>query len=290
MKSMTGYAKAEGLIDNRPCVVEIKTLNHRFCDINLKTPRSFNSLELPIKKYLGTKIRRGRVDATIQMENGGAAHFRVDLNFPLLQEYYNTLTQLKKELKLSEDISLVHLLSLKDAISIEKVDEDFQKWDELQPLLDSALVSLDTMRESEGSALKKDLLRRTNNITQRISEIESYSSQVTNSCREKLLKRFDQLNVPFEIDESRLLTEIFFLAEKADITEEVVRAKSHLSQCQDLLEEPTSIGRKLDFVYQEIYRELNTIGSKANDTRISHAVVEAKSDLEKMREQVQNVE
>ena len=157
---MTGYAKAEGLIDHRLCVVEIKTLNHRFCDINLKIPKSFTALELTIKKYLGTKINRGRVDATIQIENGGNARFRIDLNFPLVQEYYNTLMQLKKELKLSEDISLLHLLSFKDAISIEKIEEDFQKWDELQVLLDSALASLEAMREAEGEALKQEFLAR----------------------------------------------------------------------------------------------------------------------------------
>lgn len=287
---MTGYSKIEGLIDHRRCVVELRTLNHRFCDINLKIPKSFAPLELSIKKYLGARIARGRVDATIQMENGGDDQFRVDANFPLVREYHGILAQLKKELKLSEDISLAHLLSLKDLVSIEKIEEDFQNWDDLQVLLDEALVSLDAMRESEGNALRQDLLRRGNDLARSISEIESLSSQTTNSCREKLLKRFDQLNVPFEVDEARLLTEVFLLAERADITEEIVRVKSHLRQCQDLLEAATSIGRKLDFVYQEIFRELNTIGSKSSDTRISHAVVEAKSELEKMREQVQNVE
>jgi len=290
MKSMTGYTKVEGSIDQRRCVVEIKTLNHRFCDVNLKIPKSFAPLELTIKKYLGAKIGRGRVDATIQMANGGDAQFRMDLNFPLVQEYYGILVRLKKEFKLSEEISLLHLLSLKDLISIEKIEEDFQNWEALQVLLDEALSSLDAMRESEGEALKQDLWRRGDHVAGRISEIESFSSQMTNSCREKLLKRFDQLNVPFEIDEARLLTEVFLLAERADITEEIVRVKSHLRQCQDLLEAPNAIGRKLEFVYQEINRELNTIGSKSNDTRISHAVVEAKSELEKMREQVQNVE
>ena len=290
MKSMTGYAKAEGSIDNRLCVVEIKTVNHRFCDINLKIPKFLIPLEVTIKKYLGGKINRGRVDASIQMENGGHVGFRVDLNFPLAQGFYNVLIQLKKELKLSEDVSLLHLLSLKELISIEKIEEDFQKWDELQTLLDTALASLDAMKESEGEVLKHDFLGRINNINHLVSKIESFAPQTTHAYREKLLKRFQQLNVPFEVDESRLLTEIFFLAEKADITEETVRINSHLQQCRDLLEAPGPIGRKLDFIFQEINRELNTIGSKANDARVSGFVVEAKTELERMREQVQNVE
>jgi len=290
MKSMTGYSKVEGSIDHRRCVVEIKTLNHRFCDINLKIPKSLASLELAIKKYLGARIGRGRVDATIQIENGEDAQFRIDLNEPLVQGYYDILVRLKKELKVTDEISLAHLLSLKDLISIEKIEEDFQSWDALQVLLDKALDSLEAMRKSEGEALKQDLWQRGDNVAGLISEIETFSSQMTNSHRERLLKRFDQLNVPFEIEESRLLTEAFLLAERADITEEVVRVKSHLRQCRGLLETQNSIGRKLDFVYQEIFRELNTIGSKSSDVRISHAVVEAKSELEKMREQVQNVE
>ena len=290
MKSMTGFAKVEGLIDDRLWVIEIKTVNHRFCDINLKLSKSLTSLESAIKKYLGKKISRGRVEALIQMENGGNTNFRVDLNLSLAQEYYNSLIQLKRKLNLTEDISLLHILSLKDVIYIEKIEEDFQKWDELQSLLESALASLDAMREAEGEALKQDLALRAKNIGKIVAEIESYAPQVVQFQREKLLKRFQELRFPSEIDESRLMTEVFLLAERADITEEIVRIKSHLKQCEGLFEMPTPVGRKLDFIFQEINRELNAISSKTNDVRISQLVIEAKSDLEKMREQVQNVE
>jgi uncharacterized protein (TIGR00255 family) len=290
MKSMTGYSKIEGMINHRRCVVEIKTVNHRFCDINLKIPKGFASLELSIKKYLGARIARGRVDATILMENEGNGQCCVDVNIPLVKEYYAILLRLKKELNLSDDISLLHLLSLKDLFSIENIEEDFHNWDDLQALLNQALNALDAMREFEGSALKEDLLQRSSDLARYVSEIESFSGQMTEACREKLLNRFEQLNVPFEIDEPRLLTEVFLLVERGDINEEIVRVKSHLRQCAELFETHTPIGRKLDFVCQEIFRELNTIGSKSGDTNISHAVVEAKSELEKMREQVQNVE
>lgn len=290
MRSMTGYARVEGLFDTRPCVIEIKTVNHRFCDINLKIPKVLVPLELTIKKYMERKINRGRVDATIQMENGEGVKFHVGLNLPLAHEYYSLLSQLKQELDLAEGISLLHIISLKDVISVEKIEADFQRWDELQILLDSALNALNEMRECEGTFIKQDLQERVQRIDHLISEIESHGSQMTTSYREKLLKRFQQLDLPYKIDESRLLTEIFFLAERADITEEVVRIRSHLQQCQELLDSPIAIGRKLEFIIQEINREINTIGSKSNDIRISQAVVEVKSDVEKMREQVQNVE
>lgn len=290
MRSMTGYARVEGLFDSRLCVIEIKTVNHRFCDINLKIPKVLVPLELTIKKYMERKINRGRVDATIQMENGEGVKFHVGLNLPLAHEYYSLLSQLKQELDLAEGISLLHIISLKDVISVEEIEADFKRWDELQILLDSALNALNEMRECEGTFIKQDLQERVQRIYHLISEIESHGSQMTTSYREKLLKRFQQLDLPYKIDESRLLTEIFFLAERADITEEVVRIRSHLQQCQELLDSPIAIGRKLEFIIQEINREINTIGSKSNDIRISQAVVEVKSDVEKMREQVQNVE
>lgn len=290
MKSMTGYARVEGLLDDRRCVVEIKTVNHRYCDINLRLPKSFASLELTIKKYLGSKVSRGRVDATLQMENGGAADFCVGINFPLTKEYYDLLSQLKNNLNLSEDISLSHILSLKDVVSVENTVENFENWDTLQHLLGSAITSLDAMKRTEGAILKQDLQQRVKNLYRLSSEIKAHASQLTASCREKLLGRFQKLDLPFDIDESRLLTEIFLLAERADISEELVRIESHLQQCEELFDAPDSIGRKLDFIIQEINREINTIGSKSDDARISKAVIEAKSDLEKMREQVQNVE
>lgn len=290
MKSMTGYARIEGRIGDRLCVVEIKTVNHRFLDISLKIPRSFTPLELTIKKYLSTKVNRGRIDASIQMENGGNDNFRIGLNFSLAQEYYGFLTKLKNELKLTEEISLSHFLSLQDIISVEKVEKEFQGWDVLKVLLDEALNALNKMREAEGEILKQDLQKRMDNISRSLSEIESYASQITNFYREKLLKRFQGLDLSFEVDEPRLLTEIFFLSERADITEEIIRIKSHLKQFQELLEAPNALGRKLDFTLQEINREVNTMSSKANDIKVSQAVVEIKSDLEKMREQVQNVE
>ena len=290
MKSMTGYARAEGRIGDRLCVVEIRTVNHRFLDIFLKTPKSLTPLELSLKKYLGNKIVRGRVDATIQMENGVGNSARVSLNLPLAKEYCKLINKLKEELTLQESVSLQHIISLPDVLIVEKTENTVNHEEEIKVIINQALDSLNTMREAEGEALKQDLQQRIDNISQLLSCIEAYSLSMTNAYREKILKRFQDLNVPFSIDEPRLLTEVFLLAERTDITEEIVRAKSHLKQCQDLLGFPDAIGRKLDFTLQEINREVNTMSAKAGDAKISQAVIEIKSDLEKMREQIQNVE
>jgi len=290
MKSMTGYARTEGLLDSRRCVVEIKTVNHRYCDINLRLPRSFTPLETTIKKYLANNVTRGRIDLTVQLENGEETNLRTGLNLRLAQEYYDLLCQMKNSLGLSEEISLSHILSLKDVISVEPVEEIFQNWEAFKPLLDAAITSLNAMRKKEGAALQQDIKKRVGNLFKIATEINAQAAQSADSCREKLLKRFQQLDLDFKIDETRLLTEIFLLAERADISEELVRIESHLRQCEELLENPDAIGRKLDFIIQELNREVNTIGSKSNNTQISQAVVEVKSDLEKMREQAQNVE
>ena len=290
MKSMTGYARAEGRIGDRLCVVEIKTVNHRFLDIFLKTPRSLAPLELSLKKYLGTKIARGRVDATIQIDNGAGNNVRVSLNLPLAREYYQLINKLKEDLALQEKISLQHIIALPDVLVVEKTEDNISQEDEIKAIINQALDSLNAMRENEGEALKQDLQQRIDNISRLVSDIEAYSQLMTNAHREKMLKRFQELNLPFAIEEPRLLTEVFLLAERADITEEIVRAKSHLKQCQELLGFPDAIGRKLDFTLQEINREVNTMSAKAGDAKVSQAVIEIKSDLEKMREQVQNVE
>jgi uncharacterized protein (TIGR00255 family) len=288
---MTAYARTEGVLEKRRCVVEIRTVNHRFCDINLKLPKALSALELPTKKHVGSRIVRGRVDMTVQWENGGEGEFRLRLNADVAQELYALLTTLKEQLQLEEEVSLAHLLALRDVvISVEKAEEACDNLAGLEVLVDEALDELVAMREAEGSELKKDLASRAQTLVSIAGEVEGSSSRLPESIREKLTSRFRQMELSGEIDENRLLSEIFLLAERADITEEIVRTRSHLQQFESLLKADGAIGRKLDFIIQELNRELNTIASKANDATISQAVVEAKSELEKMREQVQNVE
>lgn len=291
MRSMTGYARAEGLLEERRCTIEIKTVNHRFCDVNLKLPKALGSLEITIKKYLGARIERGRVDVIVQWENGGEGAIRVSLNASAAREYYNLLTVIKEQLGLSEEVNLSHVLSLRDVIfTVEKVEETFQNWDALKTLVDRALSDLESMRQAEGAALKQDFELRLQRLKELNEKVGNLAGRVPESIREKLINRFQQLELTPKIDESRLLSEVFFLSERADVVEETVRITSHLQQFHDLLSSTNSIGRKLDFILQELNREFNTIAAKSNDATISQAVVDAKSELEKMREQVQNVE
>lgn len=291
MKSMTAYARAEGLLEERRCVIEVRTVNHRYCDVNLKLPRSLSSLELTTKKYLGTRIARGRVDMTIQWENGGEGDIRLNLNERVAQELHALLVTLKGQLKIQEEVSLSHVLSLRDAvISVEKTEEVYDNWEGLKALVDEALDSLVAMREAEGAALKDDLVGRVQVLGEIAEKVDGLASRLTESIREKLTSRLEQFELSGKVDENRLLSEVFLVAERADITEELVRIKSHLQQFGTLVGEEGPIGRKLDFVIQELNREFNTIASKSNDAAISQAMVDAKSELEKMREQVQNVE
>ena len=291
MKSMTAYARAEGLLEERRCVIEIRTVNHRYCDINLKLPRSLSSLEMTAKKYLGVRIARGRVDMTVQWENGGEGDIRLNLNDRVAQELHALLVTLKQQLKIQEEISLTHVLSLRDAvISVEKTEEICENWEGLKVLVDETLDGLVAMREAEGAALKDDLVARAQVLGGLAEKVEALASRLTESIREKLTSRLEQFELSGKIDENRLLSEVFLIAERADITEELVRIKSHLQQFTALVEDDGPIGRKLDFVIQELNREFNTIASKSNDAAISQAMVDAKSELEKMREQVQNVE
>jgi uncharacterized protein (TIGR00255 family) len=228
---------------------------------------------------------------SIQWENGGEGDVRLSLNAGAAQQLYELLSQLREQFQITEEISLTHLLHVRDAvISVEKVEEMCQDWTALKPLVDQALDSLIAMRHAEGAMLKEDLQARVQTLSDIVCKVEHCASHLTETIRERLFKRFEQLELSAKVDENRLVSEVFLLAERADITEELVRIKSHLQQFEGLLALGSPTGRKLDFIIQELNRELNTIASKSNDAAIAQAVVDAKSELEKMREQVQNVE
>jgi len=242
MKSMTSYARTEGVLQQRRCVIEIRTVNHRFCDINLKLPRALSSLEMTVKKHLSSRIVRGRVDMTVQWENGGEGDVHLSLNMGAARELHALLGKLKEEFHISEEVGLSHLLHLRDAvISVEKIEEFCDDWTELQPLVDEALESLVTMRKAEGEMLKKDLQERVKILATLAQEVEDAASRLTETIRERLFKRFEDANLSatVDIDEGRLLSEVFLLAERADITEELVRIKSHLQQFEGLFKSST---------------------------------------------------
>lgn len=290
IKSMTGYGRASSSSDAGEITIEIKSVNHRFRDISSKLPSKLSFLDSQIRKEIEKVVTRGKVDTFISFDNKGES-IALEVNLPLAKEYYRVVTNLKKELALDSDITLSQLASLKDIIKSSEVPLDEASMrDLLFPVLSQALASLDDMRLKEGETLKKDLLDRLSAIAGLSKEIESRQPEQTRIYAEKLMKRVGDLSEGIEIDQSRIAQEVAIMAEKSDVTEEVVRLDSHLNQFRELLDSGESIGRKLDFLIQEMNREINTIGSKSNDAEISREVVEMKAEVEKIREQVQNIE
>ncbi len=289
--SMTGYGKAEEIIKEKKLIVEIRSLNHRYCDISLKIPKRLFPLENQIKKFLLKRISRGRLEVNIQSEiTDNAAAETLEINLPLARKYYALLTILKNNLNLESDVDVSFLGSLKDVIAFKKPENEPEIWEELEIPLSRALNSLEDMKKSEGKTLTDDIATRINNVRGLLESIKHRSPRVIAEYRDKLAQRIKEISGTFTLDESRIMQEVAYLAEKSDITEEIIRTTSHLDQSEALLGKDGPIGRKFDFLLQEINREINTIGSKAGDGEISQRVVDAKSETERIREQVQNIE
>ncbi|MDH3974225.1 MAG: YicC family protein [Deltaproteobacteria bacterium] len=290
IKSMTGYGRASSASTMGEITIEIKSVNHRFRDISAKLPPKLAFLDSQIRKEIEKVVMRGKVDTFISFDKKGEA-LALEVNLPLAREYYRAISSLKEELAVESNITLSELASVKDIIKSSDVPVDEASVKNLLfPVLSQALASLDEMRLKEGETLKRDLLDRLSAIGSLSGEIEAGQPEQTRLYADKLIKRIGELSEGIEIDESRITQEVAIMAEKSDVTEEVVRLDSHLKQFRELLDSGESIGRKLDFLIQEMNREVNTIGSKSNDAGISRKVVEMKAEIEKIREQVQNIE
>ena len=292
-KSMTGYGKAEGVVSGRKFTVEMKSVNHRFLEISLRMPQILFSLEAEIKRRMGEKFSRGKIDVSIRADGNGDANgeTRLALNMPLVRNYYALLVQLKEELNLTEEISLTTLTGLRDVfMPVEVVEEAADLWGGFSPILDEAINTLSTMREKEGASLMLDLRSRLDAISGLLEEIAARVPTVIMDYQKRLSERIRELTAGVELDESRLLQEVAIMAEKSDITEEIVRFRSHIEQFSELLAGGDAAGRKIDFLLQEMGREVNTLGSKSQDVGIARFVVEIKSELAKLREQAQNIE
>lgn len=292
-KSMTGYGKAAGVVADRKFTVEMKSVNHRFLEISLRMPQMLAPLEAEIKRRMGEKFSRGKIDVSIRAEGNGDGEgvTRLALNLPLVRNYHALLNQLRDELNLSEEISLATLTGLRDVfIPTEVVEEPADLWEGFSAVLDDAIRNIVEMREKEGEALSADLKNRLQTISGLLGEIDARTPVVVADYQRRLTERIKELTDGMIIDESRLLQEVAIMAEKSDITEEIVRFRSHVQQFYDLLAAEEAMGRKIDFLLQEMGREVNTIGSKSGDVGIARAVVEIKSELAKLREQAQNIE
>lgn len=291
IRSMTGYGRGSIEEDGRGFNVEIKSVNNRYLDVYIRLPRGINALEDRIRKYVASKVYRGKIDVYINQEKFHDDDIVVNVDEGIAAAYYNALKVLKERFDLKEDITLSLLTNYPDVISMEKKEEDIEViWNILVKALDEAIGLFLEMRSSEGEKLGKDIKERCRLISLKVEEIENRSSLVVDDYREKIKGRVSDYLKEVEIDEARLLNEVAFFADKCSITEEIVRLKSHISQLESTLIDKDTIGRKLDFLIQEMNREINTIGSKANDISITNIVVDVKSELEKIREQIQNIE
>ena len=291
LKSMTAYGRAEAVKGNTDFIAEMKSVNSRYREIFLKLPQGLQPLEDRIKSMMTSVLRRGRVEVSVQTKNNGENTLRLELNRPLMKAYISIFDELKKELGSEESINPSLFAQLRDAILFKQDDVDIEKlWPDLKEVISEALVSLDGMRVNEGRAIEEDFKIRLKKIESYINEIEEQREKTVENYLDNMRKKIRKLMNDIEITEDRLMQEVAFMAERSDITEELVRTRSHLVQFRSYMKQDDVIGRRLEFLLQEMHREVNTIGSKAADSFISQRTVEIKAELEKLREQIQNVE
>lgn len=290
VKSMTGFGRSEENFDNRCYVVEIKSVNHRFGEVYVKLPKEYSLLEENVRKLVLKKVSRGRIDVYITIENFGENDKIVEVNTPLMTSYLKAIQEIAQNLKLDLNIDLIQFAKLPDMLVIKDVADAELVWSELETVVQKAIEQLIAMRDTEGKKLANDIKIRGERIGETLKKIEERSPEVVEEYRNRLQEKIRQILPDIQIDENRLITEVAIFAERSSINEEIVRLESHLEQLMQILTQEGPIGRKLDFLLQEMNREINTIGSKANDLAISKMVVEIKSELEKIREQIQNIE
>ncbi|MBP9020183.1 MAG: YicC family protein [Syntrophobacterales bacterium] len=292
IKSMTGYGRAETIQDGRKWVVEVKSVNHRFLEVFVRLPASLQPLEGEVKKKVGEKLSRGRIEVGVKADSDGdQVGALIDLNMPMIRHYHSLLSRMKEALGLRDEITIGMLTGFKDAFIYPEVEVNLESaWATLEGVLDGALDELAAMREKEGEVIGRDFNQRMDTIERSLDVIASRVPQVVAECHKKLSDRVKELLGSVELDESRVSQEVAILADRMDITEEIVRFKSHMGQFAEMLKSGEAVGRKLDFLLQEMNREVNTMGSKSNDAEISRQVVEIKSELSRLREQVQNIE
>lgn len=291
IRSMTGYGKGEEIANDRRFTVEIKSVNHRYNDITIKMPRMIAALEDPVKKRILQDVFRGKIDVYINFESFSSSDVDVKLNMPLASAYLKKLFLLKDELRLLEGNMLELVAKFPDVITVEKTEnEEAVLWEILCPALEKALEKFLAMREIEGENLKQDILQKRNTLVSMVAQIKERAPLVTKEYQAKLHARLQELLEGVEVDPQRLAMEVAVFADKSCIDEELTRLDSHLVQLQDILEQGGQVGRKLDFLVQELNRETNTIASKANDIQITQVTIAMKSEIEKIREQIQNLE
>ncbi len=289
---MTGFGRAECQDGDYSYKAEIRSVNNRFIEINTRLPKAFLDMELPLKKLIKSHCARGSINITISLSNsnGNSGEWEIKPNLPLASQYVEAVKEIQTSLGLEGKLNIDSVIGLRDILKVEPVAIDPAKEGLLLNMAESALASLQKMREEEGQHLQKDLSERLDNIEKHAEQIKNRQPEVIREYKARLKEKIKLLNDGIEIDESRLAQETAILADRCDITEEITRLGSHLNQFRKLFDSSEPIGRKLEFITQEINREVNTMGSKSSDTQLANLVIEIKSTLEKIREQLQNIE
>lgn len=289
IRSMTGFGRGEYENEGRKYIVEIKAVNHKYSDINIRLPRFFNNMEDSIRKRISNVISRGKIDVFVSFENYSSKGTNIRINRELAKEYINELKSLAEETNLEFNVNLIDISKLPEILKIEENEDEEEIENELMKAVDIALEKFISMREVEGQKLVEDLERRIHLIEEKIKEVKKYSENLVEEYIEKLHTRVKEL-LQTEVDEARLMQEIVFFSDKSSIEEELTRLDSHISQFLKLIKTDSPVGKKIDFLIQEINRETNTIGSKANCLEITNRVIEIKTEVENIREQIQNIE
>lgn len=291
IKSMTGFGREQGIIDGYEILVEIRSVNHRYFEFSSRIPRSFGYLDEKLKSLLSERISRGKVEVSVTIYKTEGAEAEIEVNLDIAGGYVDALRKANETLELTDDLALSSIMRLPDVFKIEKVQDDEEViWNAVKQICSGALDKFIDMREVEGVKMYDDISSRLDFIEEKTCEIEKLSPQITANYESRLYSKIKDTLGEKDIDEQRILTEVAIFADKTAVDEETVRLHSHISQFRELINSSEPVGRKLDFLVQELNREVNTIGSKGQDLSVTKTVVDLKAEIEKIREQIQNIE
>ena len=293
IRSMTGYGRAQMTIDTMSITVELRSVNHRYFEFNSRVPRNYGFLDEKLKSFIGLLVSRGKVECYVSVENLEDGEVEILVNHSLADSYIKALNELaeRNDLVLRDDLVLSTLARNNDIFAVHKQEADEEKiWNAVKTVTEEAVAKFVSMREAEGEKLKADVLYRADEILKKVAVIEERSPETVKEYNDKLLARINEFLSDVQVDEQRLLTECAIFADKVAVAEETVRLRSHIDQLRLFMDSNEAIGRKIDFLVQEMNREANTIGSKAQDVTIARNVIDIKAEIEKIREQIQNIE
>lgn len=293
IRSMTGYGRAQATVGTINVTVELKSVNHRYFEFNSRVPRNYGFLEEKLKSFVGSLVSRGKVECYVSVENLEDSEVEILVNHGLASSYLKAYRELaeRNELDIRDDLAISSLVRNNDIFTVHKQEADEEKiWEAVKTVAADAVAKFISMREAEGEKLKNDVLSRAEFILNKVSLIEERSPETVKEYNDKLLSRINEFLSDVQVDEQRLLTECAIFADKVAVAEETVRLRSHIDQLGQFLNSTEAVGRKIDFLVQEMNREANTIGSKAQDVTIARCVIDIKAEIEKIREQIQNIE